>query len=97
MKARLFLDEIGEMAPGIQAKLLRVLQEGVFYRVGGNIPITVDVRVLSATNKNLKKEVEEGKFREDLFYRLNVVQLNMPPLRERLEDVALLVDHFLCV
>jgi len=93
----LFLDEIGEMAPGIQAKLLRVLQEGVFYRVGGNIPITVDVRVLSATNKNLKKEVEEGKFREDLFYRLNVVQLNMPPLRERLEDVALLVNHFLGV
>ncbi len=93
----LFLDEIGEMAPGIQAKLLRVLQEGVFYRVGGNTPITVDVRVLSATNKNLKKEVEEGKFREDLFYRLNVVQLNIPPLRERLEDVAFLVDHFLDV
>ena len=93
----LFLDEIGEMAPGIQAKLLRVLQEGVFYRVGGNIPITVDVRVLSATNKNLKKEVEEGKFREDLFYRLNVVQLNMPPLRERLEDVTFLVEHFLDV
>ena len=93
----LFLDEIGEMAPGIQAKLLRVLQEGVFYRVGGNTPITVDVRVLSATNKNLKKEVEEGKFREDLFYRLNVVQLNIPPLRERLEDVTFLVDHFLAV
>ncbi len=93
----LFLDEIGEMAPGIQAKLLRVLQEGVFYRVGGNTPITVDVRVLSATNKNLKKEVEEGKFREDLYYRLNVVQLNIPPLRERLEDVAFLVEHFLAV
>jgi Nif-specific regulatory protein len=93
----LFLDEIGEMAPGIQAKLLRVLQEGVFYRVGGNTPITVDVRVLSATNKNLKKEVEEGKFREDLFYRLNVVQLNIPPLRERLEDVTFLVEHFLNV
>jgi Nif-specific regulatory protein len=91
----LFLDEIGEMAPGIQAKLLRVLQEGVFYRVGGTTPITVDVRVLSATNKNLKKEVEEGKFREDLYYRLNVVQLNMPPLRDRLEDVPLLADHFL--
>ena len=84
----LFLDEIGEMAQGIQAKLLRVLQEGVFYRVGGNTPITVDVRVLSATNKNLKKEVEDGKFREDLFYRLNVVQLSIPPLRERLEDVS---------
>ena len=93
----LFLDEIGEMAPGIQAKLLRVLQEGVFYRVGGNTPITVDVRVLSATNKNLKKQVEKGKFREDLFYRLNVVQLNIPPLRERLEDVTFLVDHFLDV
>lgn len=93
----LFLDEIGEMAPGIQAKLLRVLQEGVFYRVGGNTPITVDVRVLSATNKNLKKEVEEGKFREDLFYRLNVVQLSIPPLRERLEDVSFLAKHFLDV
>ncbi|MFO7714940.1 sigma 54-interacting transcriptional regulator [Desulfosarcina sp.] len=93
----LFLDEIGEMAPGIQAKLLRVLQEGVFYRVGGNIPITVDVRVLSATNKNLKKEVEAGKFREDLYYRLNVVQLNIPPLRERLEDVPFLAGHFLDV
>ncbi|HSO18403.1 MAG TPA: sigma 54-interacting transcriptional regulator, partial [Desulfosarcina sp.] len=91
----LFLDEIGEMAPGIQAKLLRVLQEGVFYRVGGNTPITVDVRVLSATNKNLKKEVEEGKFREDLFYRLNVVTINMPALRDRLEDVASLAKHFL--
>jgi Nif-specific regulatory protein len=93
----LFLDEIGEMAPGIQAKLLRVLQEGVFYRVGGNTPITVDVRVLSATNKNLKKEVEEGTFREDLFYRLNVVQLTIPPLRERLEDVSFLAGHFLDV
>lgn len=93
----LFLDEIGEMAPGIQAKLLRVLQEGVFYRVGGNTPITVDVRVLSATNKNLKKEVEEGKFREDLYYRLNVVQLTIPPLRERLEDVSFLAGHFLDV
>ncbi|BBO72598.1 Fis family transcriptional regulator [Desulfosarcina widdelii] len=93
----LFLDEIGEMAPGIQAKLLRVLQEGVFYRVGGNTPITVDVRVLSATNKNLKKEVEEGKFREDLYYRLNVVQLSIPPLRERLEDVSFLAEHFLDV
>ena len=93
----LFLDEIGEMAPGIQAKLLRVLQEGVFYRVGGNTPITVDVRVLSATNKKLSKEVEEGKFREDLFYRLNVVTLGIPPLRERLEDVSALAEHFLAV
>ncbi|PIE68073.1 MAG: Fis family transcriptional regulator [Deltaproteobacteria bacterium] len=93
----LFLDEIGEMAPGIQAKLLRVLQEGVFYRVGGNTPITVDVRVLSATNKDLKKEVAEGRFREDLFYRLNVVQLDMPALRERLDDVQCLAEHFLNV
>ena len=93
----LFLDEIGEMAPGIQAKLLRVLQEGVFYRVGGTTPITVDVRVLSATNKDLKKEVAENRFREDLFYRLNVVQLDMPPLRERLEDVPDLALHFLDV
>ena len=93
----LFLDEIGDMAPGIQAKLLRVLQEGVFYRVGGTTPITVDVRVLSATNKNLKNEIEKGAFREDLYYRLNVVQLTVPPLRERLEDVPLLVTHFLDV
>jgi Nif-specific regulatory protein len=93
----LFLDEIGDMAPGIQAKLLRVLQEGVFYRVGGTTPITVDVRVLSATNKDLKNEIEKGVFREDLFYRLNVVQLTVPPLRERLEDVPLLVAHFLDV
>ena len=91
----LFLDEIGEMAPGIQAKLLRVLQEGVFYRVGGTTPITVDVRVLSATNKKLKDEVGKGTFREDLFYRLNVVTLIMPPLRERLDDVPLLAEHFL--
>jgi Nif-specific regulatory protein len=91
----LFLDEIGEMAPGMQAKLLRVLQEGVFYRVGGNTPITVDVRVLSATNKDLKKEVAEGTFREDLFYRLNVVQLDMPALRDRLEDVEYLAAYFL--
>ena len=93
----LFLDEIGDMAPGIQAKLLRVLQEGVFYRVGGTTPITVDVRVLSATNKDLKNEIEKGAFREDLYYRLNVVQLTVPPLRERLEDVPLLATHFLDV
>jgi len=91
----IFLDEIGEMAPGMQAKLLRVLQEGVFYRVGGNTPISVDVRVLSATNKDLKKEVQKGHFREDLYYRLNVVQLDMPPLKERIEDVVHLVNHFL--
>lgn len=91
----IFLDEIGEMTPGMQAKLLRVLQEGNFYRVGGNIPISVDVRVLSATNKKLDEEVAEGRFREDLFYRLNVVQINMPTLRERKGDIPLLANHFL--
>ncbi|MBT8338765.1 MAG: sigma-54-dependent Fis family transcriptional regulator [Desulfatitalea sp.] len=91
----IFLDEIGEMTPGMQAKLLRVLQEGNFYRVGGNIPISVDVRVLSATNKKLEEEVAQGRFREDLYYRLNVVQINMPTLRERKEDIPLLAEHFL--
>ena len=93
----IFLDEIGEMTPGMQAKLLRVLQEGNFYRVGGNIPITVDVRVLSATNKKLDEEVANGQFREDLYYRLNVVQINMPTLRERKEDIPLLAEHFLSI
>ena len=91
----IFLDEIGEMTPGMQAKLLRVLQEGNFYRVGGNIPISVDVRVLSATNKKLDEEVAEGRFREDLYYRLNVVQINMPTLRERSGDIPFLAEHFL--
>jgi Nif-specific regulatory protein len=91
----IFLDEIGEMAPEMQAKLLRVIQEGVFYRVGGNSPVQVDVRVLSATNREIEKEVAAGRFREDLFYRLNVIQLTIPPLRERKEDIALLCDHFL--
>jgi Nif-specific regulatory protein len=91
----IFLDEIGEMTPGMQAKLLRVLQEGNFYRVGGNIPISVNVRVISATNKKLEEEVAEGRFREDLYYRLNVVQINMPTLRERAEDIPLLAEHFL--
>jgi Nif-specific regulatory protein len=91
----IFLDEIGEMTPGMQAKLLRVLQEGNFYRVGGNIPISVNVRVLSATNKKLDQEVAEGRFREDLYYRLNVVQINMPTLRERAMDIPLLAEHFL--
>jgi Nif-specific regulatory protein len=91
----IFLDEIGEMSPGMQAKLLRVLQEGVFYRVGGNVPISVDVRVISATNRNIVKAVQEGSFREDLFYRLNVVQIQMPSLRERKEDIPLLAEYFL--
>lgn len=90
----LFLDEIGEMSQGMQAKLLGVLQEGVFYRVGGGMPISVDVRVISATNRDIPREVSEGKFREDLYYRLNVVQIRMPSLRERREDIHLLAHHF---
>ena len=91
----IFLDEIAEMTTGMQSKLLRVVQEGMFYRIGGNTPIFVDVRVLSATNRNLTQEVAQGNFREDLFYRLNVVQINMPSLRERREDLPLLAEHFL--
>ena len=91
----LFLDEIAEMSPGMQAKLLRVLQEGIIYRVGGNVPIPIDFRVISATNKNIEKEVDEGRFREDLFYRLDVVQIHMPALRQRKEDIPLLAMHFL--
>ncbi len=91
----LFLDEIGEMSPGMQAKLLRVLQEGLFYRVGGNVPISVDIRILSATNRDIDKDVAEGHFREDLFYRLNVVRIRVPPLRERREDIELLARHYL--
>jgi Nif-specific regulatory protein len=94
-KGTIFLDEIGEMSPGMQAKLLRVLQEGLFYRVGGNTPISVDVRIISATNKKLDEEVAAGRFREDLYYRLNVVQINMPSLRDRMEDIPLLSEYFL--
>jgi Nif-specific regulatory protein len=91
----IFLDEIAEMSPGMQAKLLQVLQEGMFYRVGGLEPTHVDVRVIAATNRDLLKEVAEERFREDLFYRLNVVQIQMPPLRDRKEDIPLLADYFL--
>ena len=91
----LFLDEIGEMALGIQAKLLRFLQEGEFYRIGGKRPIKVDVRVVSATNRDLETEVKGNRFREDLFYRLNTITLRMPPLRKRKEDIPMLVDYFL--
>jgi two-component system, NtrC family, response regulator HydG len=91
----LFLDEVGEMSPAVQVKLLRVLQEGEFERLGGKAPIRVDVRVVAATNKDLKKLVSENRFREDLYYRLNVVQVHLPALRERREDVPLLADHFL--
>jgi transcriptional regulator with PAS, ATPase and Fis domain len=90
-----FLDEVGDMSPALQAKLLRVLQEKTFERVGGNEPIQVDIRIIAATNKNLEKAIVEGQFREDLFYRLNVISIHSPPLRERREDVPLLIDHLL--
>ncbi|HKZ56669.1 MAG TPA: sigma-54 dependent transcriptional regulator [Thermodesulfovibrionales bacterium] len=91
----LFLDEIGEMPINLQAKLLRVLENGTFRRVGGTTDIKVDVRVISATNKDIKEEIASGRFREDLYYRLNVVPIYIPPLRERKEDIPLLVEHFL--
>jgi two-component system response regulator HydG len=94
-RGTLFLDEVGEMAPAVQVKLLRVIQEGEIERLGGSGPIPVDVRVLAATNRNLKTEVAEGRFREDLFYRLNVVTITLPTLRERPEDIPILADHFL--
>ncbi|MBK9072004.1 MAG: sigma-54-dependent Fis family transcriptional regulator [Myxococcales bacterium] len=90
----LFLDEIGDMNPGAQAKVLRVLQEGELERVGGGETIKVDVRVIAATNKQLPQEIAAGRFREDLFYRLNVVPIELPPLRERKQDIANLVEHF---
>jgi two-component system NtrC family response regulator len=94
-KGTIFLDEIGDVSPAMQAKLLRVLQERRFERVGGHETLEVDVRVVAATNKDLEKAVKEGKFREDLFYRLNVIKIDVPPLRERPEDIPLLVTHFL--
>ena len=90
----LFLDEVGELDPSLQVKLLRVLQEREFERVGGMKTVKVDVRILAATNKDLEKVTKEGKFREDLFYRLNVIPLHLPSLRKRPEDIPLLVDHF---
>ncbi len=91
----LFLDEIGELSANLQVKLLRVLQERVIERVGGIRPITVDIRVIAATNKTLKEEMISGRFREDLFYRLDVLHIFLPPLRARSEDIRLLVDHFI--
>jgi DNA-binding NtrC family response regulator len=90
----IFLDEIGDISPKLQADLLRVLQERRFYRVGGNQEVEVDVRVIAATNKNLAEEVQQGRFREDLYYRLNVIEIKLPPLRERREDIPLLAEHF---
>jgi len=91
----LFLDEVGEMSPSLQVKLLRVLQEMEFERVGGTRTLQVDVRIVAASNQKLKQDVEKGVFREDLFYRLNVVQIEVPPLKERIEDIPLLVAHFI--
>ncbi len=94
-KGTIFLDEIGDMTPATQTKILRVLQSGTFERVGGNQPIKVDVRVIAATNKPLEQAVAARQFREDLFYRLNVVRIHIPPLRDRREDIPLLVNYFL--
>lgn len=91
----IFLDEIGELAPALQAKLLRVLQQREFVRLGGTQPIKVDVRLIAATNQDLRQAAEEGRFRKDLFFRLNVVAITMPPLRERPEDIPLLANYFL--
>lgn len=91
----IFLDEVAELSKHMQVKLLRFLQERTFEKVGGEDSHSVDVRIISATNKNLKKEVEENRFREDLYYRLNVIPIHIPPLRERKTDIPLLVDHFL--
>jgi two-component system nitrogen regulation response regulator GlnG len=94
-KGTIFLDEIGDMTPATQTKILRVLQSGTFERVGGNQPMKVDVRVIAATNKPLEAAVAAKQFREDLFYRLNVVRIHLPPLRDRRDDIPLLVNYFL--
>ena len=93
-RGTIFLDEIGDLHPALQAKLLHVLQDGTFSRIGGRAPIEVDVRILAATNRELEREVEATRFREDLYYRLNVIQIVVPPLRERMEELPLLAAHF---
>jgi two-component system response regulator PilR (NtrC family) len=90
-----FLDEIGELSPALQVKLLRVVQERTFRRIGGSEDIKVDVRIISATNQNLKDRVRKGEFREDLYYRLNVIPVHLPPLRERKEDIPLFINYFI--
>jgi two-component system response regulator HydG len=91
----LFLDEIAEMAPNLQAKLLKVIEEGEFYRVGGTRPVKVDVRFIAATNQNVRSVIAEGRFREDLYYRLNVMEISIPPLRDRKDDISPLCNYFL--
>jgi DNA-binding NtrC family response regulator len=93
-KGTLFLDEVGDMSLQAQAKVLRAIEDGKIERVGGNKKIEVDVRIITATNKNLKEEIDKGNFREDLFHRLNVIPLFIPPLRERIDDIPILIDHF---
>jgi two-component system, NtrC family, nitrogen regulation response regulator GlnG len=94
-RGTLFLDEIGDMSPGLQTRLLRVLAESEFFRVGGQASITVDVRVIAATNQDLARAVRDGRFRDDLYHRLNVMRINTPPLRHRRQDIALLLNHYL--
>src|SRR6266536_1473606 len=94
-RGTIFLDEIGEMSAVMQVKLLRVLQERKFRRVGGLEDLTADIRVIAATNQDLTRLVAEGRFREDLFYRINVIPIALPPLRDRREDIPLLAEHFL--
>ncbi|MCK4538366.1 MAG: sigma 54-interacting transcriptional regulator [Candidatus Krumholzibacteria bacterium] len=92
----IFLDEIGDISQAMQVKLLRVLQEKVYEPLGGTVPVKADVRVITATNKNLDELVKNGEFRRDLFYRINVIRIDIPPLKDRKEDIPLLVDHFIC-
>ncbi len=91
----IFLDEVAELSNNMQVKLLRFLQEGKFERIGGERTASVNVRIISATNKDLKKEVKQGRFRDDLYYRLSVIPIRLPPLRDRKIDIPLLVEHFL--